>query len=240
MPPAATTADIEALDAQARRLMAAFTRRGLRAHRAGRDPAGGPVPRRRRREPARAHLRVHRSRRRRIVPAPRPHGADLPAAPGAARATADTRARYCYAGSAFRYQPAGAGRAHPREFHQAGIESFAAPDRERDDAAVLALIVTALREAGPRRPAAAHRRPRPVRGADQRASHAGALALAAQAPVLAARGVPRRAGAPFLRQGRRGGRGWRSRRPHRPARSGRSRRRRGARRGAPRQGRASS
>ena len=49
----------------------------------------------------------------------------------------DTPARYCYSGSAFRYQPGGADRAHPREFRQAGIESFAAPDREQDDAAVL-------------------------------------------------------------------------------------------------------
>jgi ATP phosphoribosyltransferase regulatory subunit len=57
-------------------------------------------------------------------------------------------ARYCYSGAAFRYQPAGADRAHPREFRQAGIESFAAPDREQDDAAVLALIVKALGEAG--------------------------------------------------------------------------------------------
>jgi ATP phosphoribosyltransferase regulatory subunit len=57
-------------------------------------------------------------------------------------------ARYCYAGPAFRYQPADADRAHPREFRQAGIESFAAADRERDDAAVLVLTVAALREAG--------------------------------------------------------------------------------------------
>src|SRR5437867_1366796 len=57
-------------------------------------------------------------------------------------------ARYCYNGPAFRYQPGSADSAHPREFRQAGIESFAAADRERDDAAVLALIVQALREAG--------------------------------------------------------------------------------------------
>ena len=63
-------------------------------------------------------------------------------------ADGDMPARYCYSGSAFRYQPAGADRAHPREFRQAGIESFAAPDREQDDAAVLALIVEALRDAG--------------------------------------------------------------------------------------------
>ena len=57
-------------------------------------------------------------------------------------------ARYCYSGLAFRYQPADADRAHPREFRQAGIELFAAADRERDDAAVLALTVAGLREAG--------------------------------------------------------------------------------------------
>jgi ATP phosphoribosyltransferase regulatory subunit len=58
------------------------------------------------------------------------------------------RARYCYSGPAFRYQAGGATSAHPSEFRQAGIESFAAPDRGQDDAAVLALIVEALREAG--------------------------------------------------------------------------------------------
>jgi ATP phosphoribosyltransferase regulatory subunit len=57
-------------------------------------------------------------------------------------------ARYCYSGPAFRYQPGGATGAHPSEFRQAGIESFAAADHEQDDAAVLALIVEALREAG--------------------------------------------------------------------------------------------
>src|SRR5947207_2606036 len=60
----------------------------------------------------------------------------------------DVPARYCYSGAAFRYQPGGATSAHPSEFRQAGIESFAAADREQDDAAVLALIVEALREAG--------------------------------------------------------------------------------------------
>jgi ATP phosphoribosyltransferase regulatory subunit len=57
-------------------------------------------------------------------------------------------ARYSYSGSAFRFQPGSADSAHPREFRQAGIESFAALDRDGDDAAVLALIVQALREAG--------------------------------------------------------------------------------------------
>src|SRR4029450_2847608 len=57
-------------------------------------------------------------------------------------------ARYCYSGPAFRYQTGSADSAHPREFRQAGIESSAATDREHDDAAVLALIVEALRETG--------------------------------------------------------------------------------------------
>src|SRR6185369_17111403 len=66
----------------------------------------------------------------------------------ARHASGSVPARYCYSGPAFRYQPGGATSAHPSEFRQAGIESFAAADREQDDAAVLALIVEALREAG--------------------------------------------------------------------------------------------
>jgi ATP phosphoribosyltransferase regulatory subunit len=57
-------------------------------------------------------------------------------------------ARYCYNGPAFRYQPGGDTSAHPREFRQAGIESFAVADREQADADVLALIMQALREMG--------------------------------------------------------------------------------------------
>jgi len=57
-------------------------------------------------------------------------------------------ARYCYNGSAFRYQPGGDTNAHPREFRQAGIECFAATDREEADAAVLAVTVEAVRAAG--------------------------------------------------------------------------------------------
>jgi ATP phosphoribosyltransferase regulatory subunit len=57
-------------------------------------------------------------------------------------------ARYCYHGLAFRYQPGGASGTHPTEFGQAGIESFAAADKEQEDAAVLGLTVEALRRAG--------------------------------------------------------------------------------------------
>lgn len=57
-------------------------------------------------------------------------------------------AKYCYNGIAFRFQPQGAGSAHPREFRQAGIETFAAADRERSDAETVATIVAALKAAG--------------------------------------------------------------------------------------------
>jgi ATP phosphoribosyltransferase regulatory subunit len=56
--------------------------------------------------------------------------------------------RYCYSAPAFRYQPVGADSAHPREFRQAGVECFAAPDKEAADAEVVAVIVAALRDAG--------------------------------------------------------------------------------------------
>ena len=43
---------------------------------------------------------------------------------------ADQAARYCYNGPAFRFQPHGDNRAHPREFRQAGIECFGEADRD--------------------------------------------------------------------------------------------------------------
>ncbi len=147
MPTVATSADIEALDVLARRLMGVFTLAGYERV----EPAVI--------QPADLFLDVvGESLRARTYVFTDPDGAELCLRPDLTVPTsrlhlerhgqADTRARYCYSGSAFRYQPAGAGRAHPREFHQAGIESFAAPDREGDDAAVLGLIVKALREAG--------------------------------------------------------------------------------------------
>jgi len=60
----------------------------------------------------------------------------------------DKPAKYCYNGTAFRFQPVGAGAAHPREFRQAGIEAFGNPDREKADAATLALVFEGLRAAG--------------------------------------------------------------------------------------------
>jgi ATP phosphoribosyltransferase regulatory subunit len=148
---AATTADIDVLDGQARRLMGAFARAGYERI----EPAVI--------QPADLFLDVvGETLRARTYVFTDLDGAELCLRPDLTvpacrlhlerHAQADTRARYCYSGSAFRYQPTGAGPAHPREFHQAGIESFAAPDRERDDAGVLGLIVMALREAGLRGP----------------------------------------------------------------------------------------
>jgi ATP phosphoribosyltransferase regulatory subunit len=146
MPPEAAQ-KVEALSAQAQRLMATFMRAGYeQIAPAIIQPAGlflDVVG-----EELRARTYVFTDpdgeelclRPDLTVPTCRLHLARYPAG--------DIPARYCYSGAAFRYQPGGATSAHPTEFRQAGIESFAAADREADDAAVLALTVDALREAG--------------------------------------------------------------------------------------------
>ena len=58
------------------------------------------------------------------------------------------QAHYCYNGPAFRFQPQDADAAHPREFRQAGIEVFGVQDREDAEAGTLVLVLTALRQAG--------------------------------------------------------------------------------------------
>lgn len=60
----------------------------------------------------------------------------------------DAQAKYCYNGSAFRFQPEGATAAHPREFRQAGIEYFGATAKEDAETEVLRLILEGLEEAG--------------------------------------------------------------------------------------------
>ena len=60
----------------------------------------------------------------------------------------NVKARYCYNGPAFRFQPAGATAAHPREFRQAGIECFAETKREAAEAEVVETTLDALRTAG--------------------------------------------------------------------------------------------
>lgn len=61
---------------------------------------------------------------------------------------ADTPARYCYNGPAFRFQPRQVSATHPREFRQAGIESFGVADKESADVETVRLAVEAVRRAG--------------------------------------------------------------------------------------------
>ncbi len=61
---------------------------------------------------------------------------------------ADQPARYCYNGPAFRFQPLGNNREHPREFRQAGIECFGEADRESADVEIVLLADEAVRGAG--------------------------------------------------------------------------------------------
>jgi ATP phosphoribosyltransferase regulatory subunit len=148
MPPATSVqADVEALEAQAQRLMRTFARAGYeRIAPAVIQPAGLFLD------------VIGESLRARTYVFTDPDGAELCLRPDLTVPTCrlhlerhpqgDTPARYCYSGAAFRYQPGSADHAHPREFRQAGIESFAAPDREQDDADVCALTVAALRDAG--------------------------------------------------------------------------------------------
>lgn len=56
--------------------------------------------------------------------------------------------RYCYNGPIFRFQPVGADSAHPREFRQAGIETFGGGDPEIAEVETLGLVLAALETAG--------------------------------------------------------------------------------------------
>lgn len=60
---------------------------------------------------------------------------------------ARTPARYCYNGPAFRYRPLDAPKGNPREFRQAGIEFYAAPDQTAADVEIVALTAQAIRQA---------------------------------------------------------------------------------------------
>jgi ATP phosphoribosyltransferase regulatory subunit len=144
---AETAQKFEALEAQARRLMAVFTA-------AGYEHVAPSII-----QPAGLFLDVvGESLRARTYVFTDPEGEELCLRPDLTvptcrlhlerHADGNVPARYCYNGSAFRFQPGGVTHAHPREFRQAGIESFAAADREEADASVLALIVAALRETG--------------------------------------------------------------------------------------------
>ncbi len=61
---------------------------------------------------------------------------------------ADVAGRYCYNGSVFRFQPAGAGAARPNEFRQAGFELLGEADAEAAETEALVLVIKALDASG--------------------------------------------------------------------------------------------
>jgi ATP phosphoribosyltransferase regulatory subunit len=61
---------------------------------------------------------------------------------------ATSAARFCYNGPCFRFQPDGRDEKRPREFRQAGLELFNAPNPEEAECEVLALVLEAVKGAG--------------------------------------------------------------------------------------------
>lgn len=61
---------------------------------------------------------------------------------------ADTVAKYCYNGPAFRFQPTPSDDQQPREFRQAGIEHIGVSNTAKAETEVLSLICGAVRECG--------------------------------------------------------------------------------------------
>lgn len=61
---------------------------------------------------------------------------------------ADTKARYTYNGSAFRFQPSGSVETNPREFFHAGVERIGGMERDIEDASVIAILIEAVQKAG--------------------------------------------------------------------------------------------
>ena len=144
---AETARKFEELEAQAQRLMAVFTKAGYEA------VAPAII------QPADVFLDViGESLRARTYVFTDPDGSELCLRPDLTVPTcrlhlerhpdANVQARYCYNGPAFRFQPAGASAAHPREFRQAGIEFFGEPRREEAEVEVVSLILQAVRTAG--------------------------------------------------------------------------------------------
>ena len=138
---------IEALDRQSTIIMAIFARAGF-------EPIAPPVI-----QPAEVFLDViGEDLRARTYVFTDPEGAELCLRPDltipACRLYLQRHgrdgapARLAYNGVVFRYQPAGASLARPREFRQAGIESFAAGDPAKAEAEILALSVESVRAAG--------------------------------------------------------------------------------------------
>ena len=138
---------IEALDRQATIIMAIFARAGF-------EPIAPPVI-----QPADVFLDViGEDLRARTYVFTDPDGAELCLRPDltipacrlylARHGHDGAPARLAYNGVVFRYQPSGSSLARPREFRQAGIESFAAGDPAKAEAEILALAVESVRAAG--------------------------------------------------------------------------------------------
>ncbi|MDX2288822.1 MAG: ATP phosphoribosyltransferase regulatory subunit [Hyphomicrobiaceae bacterium] len=145
--PAETAREFEALEAQARTLMTTFIK-------AGHEAVAPAII-----QPADIYLDViGESVRARTYVFTDPDGDELCLRPDLTVPTcrlhierhtaAEQKAKYCYNGAAFRFQPSGRDATHPREFRQAGIESFGAADHEKADAATLALVIEAVKAAG--------------------------------------------------------------------------------------------
>lgn len=141
------TQQFAALEAQAQILMTVFTN-------AGHESVAPAII-----QPANVFLDViGESLRARTYVFTDPDGAELCLRPDltvpacrlhiARNADAATPAKYCYNGSAFRFQPQGADEVHPREFRQAGIERFGDTQAARAEAETIALILKALAAAG--------------------------------------------------------------------------------------------
>jgi ATP phosphoribosyltransferase regulatory subunit len=138
---------IEALDQQAAIIMGVFARAGF-------EPIAPPII-----QPADVFLDlIGEELRARTYVFTDPDGAELCLRPDltipacrhylACAGRTAAGARYAYNGVIFRYQPASGDLARPREFRQAGIESFAAADPAKAEAEIVALTVEAVRAAG--------------------------------------------------------------------------------------------
>lgn len=145
--PAESIQKFESLEAQAQRLMAVFTR-------AGYEYVAPSII-----QPADVFLDVvGENLRGRTYVFTDPEGAEMCLRPDltvptcrlhlARHAGGAVKARYCYNGPTFRFQPGGATAAHPNEFRQAGLECFGEAYRITADIEVLGLTLDAVRAAG--------------------------------------------------------------------------------------------
>ncbi len=144
---AETAREFEALEAQAQKLMGVFINAGYEA------VAPAMI------QPANVYLDViGEALRARSYVFVDPEGEELCLRPDLTVPTCRLHAerlkngsasgKYCYNGPAFRFQPQGADKAHPREFRQAGIESFGDTSTGEADAEILALLVEGVRACG--------------------------------------------------------------------------------------------